>query len=146
MKKKRAEEQEKARKERELLQIMKGKPETPQTLDSREFVNYIETQPREVPPQPTQTIQIQLPQAQKTEVKEVKQEVKQEIALKKETDNIDFSIEATRHTKIRDLLEKMKHADEEFEAREKEKIDKALAKKMREKMESPDSAGYEEKI
>lgn len=158
VKRKRAAEQEKLRKEHELLQIIKGKQEKPKVLDSTEFVRYMESQPAQPAETKEREIQQSLMIQQTPQVSKVSQifqpqppqpralQPSQPTLSKKDSGDFDFSIETTRHTRIRDLLEKMKRVDEESEAREKEKISKTLARKMEEKMEGADSAGYEEKI
>jgi|GEM_PF-3190958 len=144
LKKKRAEEQAKKENSTELLQLLHGKPQKPEVLDEKEFVDYIEKLPKEITttqaqltPQPQQISQKKLQSGQTSKQNEVA---------------IDFSIEATKRTRIRDLLERMKRLDEEAEAKEREKLEQALEEKMKKdtnadiSTDSTDSAGYEEKI
>ncbi|UZE94000.1 MAG: hypothetical protein IB618_00270 [Candidatus Pacearchaeota archaeon] len=70
-------------------------------------------------------------------IKHLEKEEKGEPAEKKE-ETIDFNIETTKHTRIRDLLERMKRTDKEIEkveekpAEEKEEVGEEVMKEIRE--------------
>lgn len=104
----RYEETKKKKQEEQIKKLaLMPEPETKErkmkVLDEKEFVNYIETLPKEI------TAPTAIATSPATEKKVEKPDV------------LDFSLEATRKTRIRDLLEKMKKMDEEAEAKEKAK-------------------------
>lgn len=92
-----------AQKERQSTE-WQDKKEKFEVLDEREFINYMESLPQET-----------------KETTEIKAETKTEEAKEKAKEILDFSPEATKRTRIRDLLEMMKKMDEEIKAKETEK-------------------------
>lgn len=112
-KKKKAEEQ--IQRQRELALIWPGQKEKVEVLDEKEFVNYIEKIPRDSPSS-TQTTQTTIA-----------------THADKGTGHLDFSIEAAKKTRIRDLLEKMKRVDEELDKKADEKTQANIEERIREK-------------
>lgn len=118
-KKKRAEEQ--IQRQRELALILPEHKEKVEVLDEKEFVNYIEKIPKEVP-------QIQATQTPSD----------------KGTSQFDFSIQAAKNTRIRDLLERMKRVDEELDKRAEAKTQARVEEKIRERQAEKEEASGKE--